>query len=73
MLGFSQLCGANDDGQLLTLIGHLSILFIYFQIHKYSGAYFYNMLPPKIRSSSSFPAFKRRAHELFLDMFINDS
>ena len=40
---------------------------------KYSGAYFYNMLPPKIRSSSSFPAFKWRAHEMFLDMFINDS
>ncbi len=40
---------------------------------KYSGAYFYNMLPPKIRSSSSFPAFKRRAHKVCLDMFINDS
>ncbi len=40
---------------------------------RYSGAYVYNMLPPKIRSSKSFPAFKRRAHKLFLDMFINDS
>ena len=40
---------------------------------RYTGAYFYNMLPPDIRSSSSFQAFKRKAHELFLDMYKNNS
>ena len=40
---------------------------------KYTGAHFYNMLPPEVRSSSSFPAFKRRAKKLFLDMFTRDS
>ena len=40
---------------------------------KYTGAHFYNMLPPEVRSSSSFPAFKRRAKKLFLDIFTSDS
>ena len=40
---------------------------------RYTGAYFYNMLPPYIRSSSSFQAFKRKVHELFLDMYKNNS
>ena len=40
---------------------------------KYTGAHFYNMLPPEVRFSSSFPAFKRRAKKLFLDMFTSDS
>ena len=40
---------------------------------KYTGAHFYSMLPPEIRSLSSFPAFKRRAPKLILDMFISDS
>ena len=40
---------------------------------KYTGAHFYNILPSEVRSSSLFPAFKRRAKKLFLDMFTSDS
>jgi hypothetical protein len=40
---------------------------------RYTGAYFYNMLPPDIRSSSSSQAFKRKAHELFWDMYNKNS